>query len=67
MDENKAPLGAFFKPDPITGVISPNPENLSQGTANNVEADYRPFGKAYGTNTINVTGTRAAPITTVSS
>ena len=53
-DQNKAPLGAFFKPDPITGVISPNPENLSQGTASNVEADYRPFGKAYGTNSINV-------------
>ena len=26
-DQNKTPLGAFFKPDPITGVLSTNPEN----------------------------------------
>lgn len=53
-DQNKVPLGAFFKPDPITGVVSPNPENLSQGAPNNKEADYRPYGKAYGTNQILV-------------
>jgi hypothetical protein len=50
-------LGSFFLPDPRTGVVSPNPENLSQGTLAgnpNVEADYRPFGYAYGTNTIGV-------------
>jgi len=53
-DQNKVPLGAFFQPDPITGVISPNPESLSQGAPNNKEADYRPFGKEYSTNQINV-------------
>jgi len=51
---NKVPLGAFFQPDPVTNVISPNPENLSQGAPNNQEADYRAYGKAYGTNNINV-------------
>ncbi len=54
IDVNKVPLGAFFAPDPITGVISPNPENLSQGAPNNKEADYRPYGKAYGTNSVVV-------------
>jgi hypothetical protein len=54
-DQNKVPLGAFFAPDPVTGVISPNPEQLGgPGSPNNKEADYRPFGKAYGTNQINV-------------
>ena len=53
-NQNKVPLGAFFKADPITGVVSPNPENLSQGAPNNKEADYRPYGKAYGTNQILV-------------
>ncbi len=27
-DQNKTPIGAFFKPDPVTGVLSTNPENL---------------------------------------
>src|SRR6185437_12110886 len=53
-NQNKVPLGAFFRPDPITKVVSPNPENLSQGAPNNKEADYRPYGKAYGTNSILV-------------
>ena len=30
---NKTPLGAFFKPDPITGVQSTNPENLGTNLA----------------------------------
>jgi hypothetical protein len=54
IDQNKVPLGAFYSADPVTGVKSPNPENLSQGAPNNKEADYRPFGAAYGTNGINV-------------
>jgi hypothetical protein len=54
IDQNKVPLGAFFNPDPVTGVKSPNPENLSQGAPNNKEADYRPYGTSYGTNGINV-------------
>lgn len=54
-NQNKVPLGAFFKPDPVTGVISPNPEQLGgPGSPNNTEADYRPYGYAYGTNQILV-------------
>jgi hypothetical protein len=57
-DQNKTPLGAFFKPDPKTGVISTNPENLGtnpnlsapSGTpTGNVAADYHPYGYAYST------------------
>jgi len=55
-DQNKTPIGAFFKPDPVTGVLSTNPENLGTnpngtgGTATgNKAADYHPFGYAYGT------------------
>ena len=55
---NKVPLGALFNPDPVTGITSPNPENLSQGpngsTLPNQEADYRTYGQAYGTNTVAV-------------
>lgn len=51
---NKAPIGAFFAPDPVTGVVSPNPENLSQGAPNNKSADYRPYGFAYGTNNVTM-------------
>jgi hypothetical protein len=54
-NQNKVPVGAFFKPDPVTGVISPNPENLGgPGSPNNKEADYRPYGREYGTNPIYV-------------
>jgi hypothetical protein len=57
-DQNKVPLGAFFKADPATGIVSPNPEKLSQGpngtTIANKSADYRPFGTAYGDNSISV-------------
>jgi hypothetical protein len=55
-DQNKTPIGAFFKPDPVTGVLSTNPENLGNnpnGTTStptgNVAADYHPYGYAYGT------------------
>ncbi|MDQ2843200.1 MAG: Plug and carboxypeptidase regulatory-like domain-containing protein [Acidobacteriota bacterium] len=55
-NKNKTPIGAFFLPDPKTGVTSNNPENLAQQTdgtptGNNV-ADYHPFGYAYGTNNV---------------
>ncbi len=57
-DQNKVPVGAFFNPDPVTGVTSPNPEKLNgPGSANNKEADYRPFGTEYGTNSIDVNQT----------
>jgi hypothetical protein len=55
-DQNKTPVGAYFKPDPKTGVISTNPENLGtnpNGTTGtptpNTAADYHPYGFAYGT------------------
>jgi hypothetical protein len=50
-DQNKTPLGAFFKPDPVTGVQSTNPENLAfnpTGTGEtptgNQAQDYHPYG-----------------------
>jgi hypothetical protein len=55
-DQNKTPIGAFFAPDPKTGVTSNNPENLSKqidGTSTgNTAADYHPFGYAYSTSTV---------------
>jgi hypothetical protein len=55
-DQNKTPLGAFFRPDPVTGVLSTNPENLGTnptgagGTpTGNTAADYHPYGYAYQT------------------
>jgi hypothetical protein len=55
-DQNKTPIGAFFKADPVTGIVSTNPENLGNnpnGTGStpipNVAADYHPYGFAYGT------------------
>jgi hypothetical protein len=57
---NKTPLGAFYKADPITGLVSPNPESLGTGTVTsarpggNTDADYRTYGLAYGSNTVAV-------------
>ncbi len=52
---NKMPLGALFNPDPVTGVKSPNPENIGgPGSPNNKAADYQPYGYAYGSNPIYV-------------
>jgi len=55
-DQNKTPIGAFFKPDPITGVVSTNPENLGANpngagstATGNTAADYHPYGYAYQT------------------
>lgn len=62
-NQNKMPIGALFTPDPRTGVMSTNPENvgknpnLSTGTytvagpagAPNTYADWHPYGYAYGT------------------
>lgn len=57
-DVNKTPLGAYFKPDPITGITSKNPENLGTNpdgtTQTNKASDYRPYGYAYGTNDVYV-------------
>ena len=58
-NQNKMPIGALFGPDPMTGITSTNPENVTENpnlttmtatsTGNNY-ADYHPFGYAYGTN-----------------
>ncbi len=56
-DQNKTPIGALFLPDPVTGLVASNPENVSNtcaGSVCNNLADYRPFGKEYGTNGIIV-------------
>jgi hypothetical protein len=56
---NKMPIGALFLPDPKTGVLSTNPQNVTENpnittmsyTATpNTLADYHPLGLAYGTN-----------------
>ncbi len=52
---NKIPVGAFFKPDPITGVTAANPENVT--SSGNKTADYRPYGLEYGDNTVDVLST----------
>ncbi|HVN92336.1 MAG TPA: carboxypeptidase-like regulatory domain-containing protein [Terracidiphilus sp.] len=56
-NQNKTPIGALFLPDPMTGTISTNPENVTEnptGTGEtptgNVLADYHPLGAVYGTN-----------------
>jgi hypothetical protein len=56
-DQNKTPIGALFLPDPKTGIISANPENVAVNPATgaatgNQLADYKPYGYAYGTNAI---------------
>jgi hypothetical protein len=55
-DQNKTPIGAFFQPDPVTGTISNNPENVAENTdgtmTGNKVSDYRPFGYAYGTSSV---------------
>jgi hypothetical protein len=59
-DQNKTPIGAFFKPDPVTGITSTNPENLGTnptggptGTpTQNKAADYHPYGYAYSTSAV---------------
>uniref|UniRef100_A0A7V4XSX6 Carboxypeptidase regulatory-like domain-containing protein n=1 Tax=Acidobacterium capsulatum TaxID=33075 RepID=A0A7V4XSX6_9BACT len=62
---NKTPLGAYFKPDPVTGVMSPNYEDVTQTcvqgqgchSTGNKTADYRPYGKIYGDNNVEVLDT----------
>ncbi len=63
-DQNKTPIGSLFKPDPVTGVLSTNPENVTinpnlgaaVGTpTGNTLADYHPYGYAYGTSSAYMT------------
>ena len=54
-DQNKTPVGGLFAPDPATGLVATNPENVSTtcaGTVCNQFADYHPLGFAYGTNSV---------------
>jgi len=58
-NQNKTPLGAFFKPDPKTGKLSTNPEDLPKNPngvtydpSGNTAADYHPYGYAYSTNAV---------------
>ena len=60
-DVNKTPIGGLFLPDPVTGVISTNPENVTENPnlstdtetpTHNTDADYHPYGYAYGTNSV---------------
>jgi hypothetical protein len=57
-DMNKTPLGALFLKDPVTGVLSPNPEDVTSNldgskTGNNL-FDYHPYGYAYSTNAVEM-------------
>lgn len=55
INQNKMPLGALFKADPVTGTISPDPENIGgPQSPSNKPADYMPYGYAYGTSDIYV-------------
>ena len=55
-NQNKTPYGALFQPDPVTGIVATNPENVTQQTngtmIKNQLADYHPYGIAYGTNSV---------------
>jgi hypothetical protein len=60
-DQNKTPVGAVFAPDPKTGLVATNPENVGTtcvtpvpllGPSCNSLADYHPFGFAYGTSQV---------------
>ncbi len=53
-DQNKTPVGAFFRPDPVTGITANNPENVATNNVTgaptgNKTADYHALGYAYGT------------------
>jgi hypothetical protein len=56
-DQNKTPIGSLFNADPVTGFVASDPENVANTCAgpicNNL-ADYRPYGKEYGTNSLIV-------------
>jgi hypothetical protein len=64
---NKVPIGGFFAPDPVTGLYAIDPANLGRldcpsltsvtgciANGPNVDADYRPLGKEYGSNSVQV-------------
>jgi hypothetical protein len=55
-NQNKTPLGAYFAPDPVTGVTACNPENLAAACSpQNNARDYQPYGALHN-NTKNCGG-----------
>ena len=76
IDVNKVPLGAFFAPDPFTGSIATDPENVcgtypdgttpvnaGTGCTSNGIADYHPFGTMnIGGKDVNVYGTNSIEV-----
>lgn len=56
IDQNKTPLGAFFGADPVTGLVSTDPENITPSSPGgvNLTAHYHPYGAYYGTGQILV-------------
>jgi hypothetical protein len=59
-DQNKIPIGSFFKPDPVTGLTAVNPEDVTStcsGPLCNKTSDYRPYGKEYGDANVYVMST----------
>lgn len=56
-DQNKTPIGALFKPDPLTGVLSTNPENVALNpTPGTCVATALPSGKIQYTGCADATG-----------
>jgi hypothetical protein len=57
IDQNKTPLGALFGPDPLTGITSPNPEDVTRDVNNNTypnqNQDYHAFGVYLGPGTLH--------------
>lgn len=57
INQNKTPLGALFKADPLTGIVAPNPEDVTHDLAGNPlpnnYADYHPFGVYLGAGALN--------------
>jgi hypothetical protein len=57
---NKIPKGALFQPDPVTGLVARNPEDVTStcaGAVCNKTSDYRPYGREYGDNGVYVLDT----------
>jgi Carboxypeptidase regulatory-like domain len=71
MNVNKTPRGALFGADPLTGVLAPNPEDVSHdltgGALPNSYADYHPYGVYLGSGTLHgaqIYGTQSITVPT---
>lgn len=55
-NQNKTPVGAYFNPDPVTGVTACNPEKLNAPCSpKNSAYDYQPYGRLTSTGCSNGT------------